>query len=172
MEGKAAGELSTAHSDLPELRKRLSAGMGSRHTAPLLRRRLPYPVVDRLPESKSIPGGKAPVVRVLRAGAARGSEKVLQLRLLSQSHGRNTPSAGMRVVRGRVFNLCRGRTPVLLPELRQRIFAEASEGFSIQNRKAGQSISSRQREKQSWIVTASASGLYAERPACTQGLTA
>ena len=42
----------------------------------------------------------------------------------------------------------------------------------IQNRKAGQSISSRQREKQSWIVTASASGLYAERPACTQGLTA
>ena len=57
-------------------------------------------------------------------------------------------------------------------KLRQRIFAEASEGFSIQNRKAGQSISSRQREKQSWIVTASASGLYAEKPACTQESTA
>ena len=119
MEGKAAGELSTAHSDLPELRKRLSARMGSRHTAPFLRRRLPYPVVDRLPESKSIPGGKTPVVRMLRAGAARGSEKVLQPCLLSQSHGRNTPSADMRVVRGRIFSLCRGRTPVLLPELRQ-----------------------------------------------------
>ena len=119
MEGKAAGELSTAHSDLPELRKRLSAGMGSRHTAPFLRRRLPYPVVDRLPESKSIPGGKAPVVRMLRAGAARGSEKVLQPGLLSQSHGGNTPSADMRVVRRRIFNLCRGRTPVLLPELCQ-----------------------------------------------------
>ena len=39
MEGKAAGELSAACSDLPELRKRLSARMGSRHTAPLLRRR-------------------------------------------------------------------------------------------------------------------------------------
>ena len=33
--------------------------------------------------------------------------------------------------------------------LRQRIFAEASEGFSIQNRKAGQSISSRPRGKRS-----------------------
>ena len=119
MEGKAAGELSTAHSDLPELRKRLSARMGSRHTAPFLRRRLPYPVVDRLPESKSIPGGKAPVVRMLRAGAARGSEKVLQPCLLSQSHGRNTPSADMRVVRRRIFGLCRGRSSVLLPELCQ-----------------------------------------------------
>ena len=56
--------------------------------------------------------------------------------------------------------------------LRQRIFAEASEGFSIQNRKAGQSISSRPRGKRNWTATAGASGLYAERPACTQGLTA
>ena len=119
MEGKAAGELSAAHSDLPELRKRLSAGMGSRHTAPLLRRRLPYPVEDRLPESKSIPGGKAPVVRMLRAGAAYGSEKILQPCLLSQRHGGNAPPAGMRVVRRRLFSLCRGRTPVLLPELHQ-----------------------------------------------------
>ena len=46
MEGKAAGELSTAHSDLPELRKRLSARMGARYAAPFLRRRLPYPVVE------------------------------------------------------------------------------------------------------------------------------
>ena len=127
MAGKAAGELSAACSDLPELRKRLSAGMGSRHTAPLLRRRLPYPVVDRLPESKSIPGGKAPVVRMLRAGAARRSEKVLQPRLLSPCHGGNAPPAGMRVVRGRVFNLCRGRTPVLLPELCQRRTDRAKE---------------------------------------------
>ena len=58
-------------------------------------------------KAKSIPGGKAPVVRMLRAGAARGSEKVLQPCLLSQSHGRNTPSADMRVVRGRIFGLCR-----------------------------------------------------------------
>ena len=86
---------------------------------PGTQRRLPYPVVDRLPESKSIPGGKAPVVRMLRAGAARGSEKVLQPCLLSQSHGRNTPSADMRVVRRRIFGLCRGRSSVLLPELCQ-----------------------------------------------------
>ena len=179
MEGKAAGELSAACSDLPELRKRLSARMGSRHTAPLLRRRLLYPVVDRLPESKSIPGGKAPVVRMLRTGAAYGSEEILQPRLLSPCHGGNAPPAGMRVVRRRIFGLCRGRTSVLLPELRQcgkdcarRTFKKVAAGFGTQNRKAGQSISSRQREKQSWIVTASASGLYAERPACTQGLTA
>ena len=101
---------------MPGMRKRLSAGMGTRHAASVLRRRLPYPVVDGLP---SVFGGKAPVVRVLRAGAARGSEKVLQPCLLSQSHGGNTPPAGMRVVRGRLFSLCRGRTPVLLPELRQ-----------------------------------------------------
>ena len=55
---------------------------------------------------------------------------------------------------------------------RQRIFAEASAGSGIQNRKAGLSISSRPHGTRSWIVTASASGLYAERPACTQGLTA
>ena len=119
MEGKAAGKLSAARSDLPELRKRLSAGMGSRHSAPLLRRRLPYPMGDGLSESKSIPGGKAPVVRMLRAGAARGSEKVLQPCLLSQSHGGNAPSAGVRVVRRRIFGLCRGRSSVLLPKLCQ-----------------------------------------------------
>ena len=101
---------------MPGMRKRLSAGMGTRHAASVLRRRLPYPVVDGLP---SVFGGKAPVVRMLRAGAARGSEKVLQLCLLSQSHGGNTPPADMRVVRGRIFSLCRGRTPVLLPELCQ-----------------------------------------------------
>ena len=67
----------------------------------------------------SVFGGKAPVLRMLRAGAARGSEKVLQLCLLSQSHGGNAPPAGMRVVRRRLFSLCRGRTPVLLPELHQ-----------------------------------------------------
>ena len=104
---------------MPGMRKRLSAGMGTRHAASVLRRRLPYPVVDGLPEGKSIFGGKAPVVRMLRAGAARGSEKVLQPCLLSQSHGGNTPPAGMRVVRRRLFSLCRGRTPVLLPELCQ-----------------------------------------------------
>ena len=48
MAGKAAGELSAARSDLSEPRKSLSAGMGPRHTAPFLRRRLPYPVVDGL----------------------------------------------------------------------------------------------------------------------------
>ena len=74
-------------------------------------------------------------------------------------------------MQGKNASIAAGTVPVP-HRLRQRIFAEASEGFSIQNRKAGQSISSRQREKQSWIVTASASGLYAERPACTQGLTA
>ena len=37
MAGKAAGKLSTARSDLSELRKRLSAGMGPRHTAPFRR---------------------------------------------------------------------------------------------------------------------------------------
>ena len=101
---------------MPGMRKRLSAGMGTRHAASVLRRRLPYPAVDGLP---SVFGGKAPVVRMLRAGAARGSEKVLQLCLLSQSHGGNAPPAGMRVVRRRLFSLCRGRTPVLLPELHQ-----------------------------------------------------
>ena len=127
MAGKAAGKLSAARSDLPELWKRLSAGMGSRYTAPFLRRRLPYPVVDGLPESKSVFGRKTSVVRMLRAGAAYGSEKVLQPCLLSQSHGGNTPPAGMRVVRGRVFNLCRGRTPILLPELCQRRTDRAKE---------------------------------------------
>ena len=48
MAGKAAGKLSAARSDLPELWKRLSAGMGARYAAPFLRRRLPYPVVDGL----------------------------------------------------------------------------------------------------------------------------
>ena len=62
---------------------------------------------------------KTPVVRMLRAGAAYGTEKVLQPCLLSQSHGGNAPPAGMRVVRRRLFSPCRGRTPVLLPELRQ-----------------------------------------------------
>lgn len=76
-----------------------------------------------------------------------------------------------RSMQGKNASIAAGTAPAP-HRLRQRIFAEASEGFSIQNRKAGQSISSRQREKQSWIVTASASGLYAERPACTQGLTA
>jgi len=41
-----------------------------------------------------------------------------------------------------------GTVPALR-RVRQRIFAEASEGFSIQNRKAGQSISSRPRGKRS-----------------------
>ena len=45
---------------------------------------------------------------MLRAGAAYGSEKVLQPCLLSQSHGGNAPPADMRVVRGRIFGLCRG----------------------------------------------------------------
>ena len=76
-----------------------------------------------------------------------------------------------RSMQGKNASIAAGTVPVPR-RLRQRIFAEASEGFSIQNRKAGQSISGRQREKQSWIVTASASGLYAERPACTQGSTA
>ena len=111
----------------PELWKRLSAGMGARYAAPFLRRRLPYPVVDGLPESKSVFGRKTSVVRMLRAGAAYGSEEVLQPCLLSQSHGGNTPPAGMRVVRGRVFNLCRGRTPILLPELCQRRTDRAKE---------------------------------------------
>ena len=101
------------------MRKRLSAGMGSRHTAPFLRRRLPDAVVDRLPESKSVFGGKAPVVRMLRAGAAHGSEEVLQPCLLSPCHGGNAPPADMRVVRRRIFGLCRGRSSVLLPELCQ-----------------------------------------------------
>ena len=74
----------------PNCGKDFPAGMGSRHTAPLLRRRLPYPVVDRLPESKSIPGGKAPVVRMLRAGAARRSEKYCSracyLRAMEETH--------------------------------------------------------------------------------------
>ena len=74
-------------------------------------------------------------------------------------------------MQGKNASIAAGTVPVP-HRLRQRIFAEASEGFSIQNRKAGQSISGRQREKQSWIVTASASGLYAEKPVCTQGLTA
>ena len=104
--------------------------MGARYAAPFLRRRLPYPVVDGLPESKSVFGRKTSVVRMLRAGAAYGSEKVLQPCLLSQSHGGNTPPAGMRVVRGRVFNLCRGRTPILLPELCQRRTDRAKE-FSV-----------------------------------------
>ena len=45
------------------------------------------------------------MVRMLRAGAARGSEKVLQLCLLSQSHGGNAPPAGMRVVRRRLTTI-------------------------------------------------------------------
>ena len=76
-----------------------------------------------------------------------------------------------RSMQGKNASIAAGTVPVP-HRLRQRIFAEASGGFSIQNRKAGQSISGRQREKQSWIVTASASGLYAEKPVCTQGLTA
>ena len=58
------------------------------------------------------------------------------------------------------------------PKLRQKIFTEAAVGFRTQNRKAGQSISSRPRGKRNWTATAGASGLYAERPACTQGSTA
>ena len=38
MAGKAAGKLSTARSDLSELRKSLSAGMGPRYAAPFRRR--------------------------------------------------------------------------------------------------------------------------------------
>ena len=75
------------------------------------------------------PWRKAPVVRMLRTGAAYGSEKVLQPCLLSQSHGGNAPSADMRVVRGRIFNLCRGRTPVSLSELCRRC-AECAKEFS------------------------------------------
>ena len=74
-------------------------------------------------------------------------------------------------MQGKNANIAAGTVPT--PHRpRQRIFAEASAGSGIQNRKAGLSISSRPHGTRSWIVTASASGLYAERPACTQGLTA
>ena len=52
--------------------------------------------------------------------ALRMDQKKLQPCLLSQSHGGNAPSADMRVVRGRIFGLCRGRTVALLPELCHR----------------------------------------------------
>lgn len=179
MEGKAAGELSTAHSDLPELWKRLSARMGSRHTAPLLRRRLPYPVVDRLPESKIHPWRKSPCgANAAGRRCARIRKSIAAVPAISEPWKKHTVSryargAGknFRSMQVKNASIAAGTAPAP-HRLRQRIFAEASGGFSIQNRKAGQSISSRQREKQSWIVTASASGLYAERPACTQGLTA
>ena len=58
---------------------------------------------------------------------ARIRKSIAAVPLLSQSHGGNTPSADMRVVRGRVFNLCRGRTPILLPELCQRRTDRAKE---------------------------------------------
>ena len=55
----------------------------------------------------------------LRLEDSQLPNKVLQPCLLSQSHGGNAPSAGMRVVRRRIFGLCRGRSSVLLPELCQ-----------------------------------------------------
>ena len=69
---------------MPGMRNADPAERRSRALAPFLRRRLPYPVVDGLSESKSVFGGKATVVRMLRAGAAYGSEKVLQPCLLSR----------------------------------------------------------------------------------------
>ena len=76
-----------------------------------------------------------------------------------------------RSMQGKNASIAAGTVPVP-HRLRQRIFAEASAGSGIQNRKAGLSISSRPHGTRSWIVTASASGLYAEKPVCTQGLTA
>ena len=146
MAGKAAGKVSAARSDLSELRKRLSARMGSRHTAPFLQRRLPYPVVDGRSESKSVFGRKAPVVRMLRAGAAYGSEKVAAVPVVSEPWRKRTAGRYARgaeknfqSMRGKNGSIAAGTVPSLL-RVRQRIFAEAAVGSRIQNRKAGQSI--------------------------------
>ena len=87
--------------------------------------------------------------------------------------GRYARGAGknFRSMQGKKASIAAGTVPAP-PKLRQKIFTEAAVGFRTQNRKAGQSISSRPRGNRNWTATAGASGLYAEKPACTQGLTA
>ena len=130
MAGKAAGELSAARSDLSELRKRLSAGMGPRHTSPFLRRRLPYPVVEDYrkanPSLEEKPLWCECCGQALRMDQKKYCSRACYLSAMEETHRRQVCAWC-----GEKFSVCAGggRTPVLLSELCQRC-AECAKEFS------------------------------------------